>query len=252
MRRAILFRYHKRTDVCLNRIQLLRRFNPGMAIYGIYGGPYSSPPSLPLNHNYALPFTSARYKWQNGDLCTAQWFRDVGHRFSFDMLHIIEWDLILLKPVSELLRHVTDGIGVTDVRTIEQMRCRNWYWIKTPTRNADLEDLRSFVSKKYGKKFNDQNQLAGGFGGASLSRPFLERFAEVGTFTRPFLNDEIRMTLLAQTFGMNVHDAGLHKNNPYWDCYKRRVPYSLLKTGDTKCPVLHHVRGKIDFKVPPA
>ena len=247
MHRAILFRYHKRPDICRNRIALLRRLNPGMAIYGMYGGSLLSPPVLPLNHNYKLPFASARYKWQHGDLCARQWFIDCGHRFSFDMLHIVEWDMVYLQPINILFRGIRDGVSETNIKSIHAWRALNWYWIYTPEGDARLQTLRAYVRKKHGRTFEDANQLAAFFPGASLSRAFLERYAEDDP--PALLNDEIRTPLFAQAYGMKVHDTQLHMNNPYADCYKRRFPKSASIEAFSKYKMLHHMTAKID--IPP-
>jgi len=240
MRRAILFRYHTRPDICLNRIAHMRQLNPHIAIYGMYGGKHAYPPPLPFDHNYVLPFESSRFKWQHGDLCARRWFIDVGHRFPFDMLHLIEWDLVLLKPVDKLYRHVRDGVAATGLRTIHQWRRRDWWWLKTPEGDAQLQTLRAFALKKCGKRLEDEEQLAGLFPGASMSRAFLERYAAIDP--PALLNDEIRMPLFAQVFGMKVRDTGFYKNNPYLDCNKRSAsrPAAL-----TKYKVLHHMRRRV-------
>ncbi len=244
MRRAILFLYHKRPDICLNRILILRRFNPGMAIYGMYGGPNLAAPYLPFNNNYVLPFSHWRFKWQNGDLCARQWFIDCGHKFRFDMLHIVEWDLVCLRTLDKLFQNVRDGVAVTDVKTIHEWRLKNWYWIRTLERSADLEELRSFIRKTYGETFSDERQVAGLFAGASMSRAFLERYAEAEPFARTFLNDEIRMPLFAQAFGMKVHEPGFARSNPYFDCGRRHFS-KLPPAVYSRRAVLHHVTDKV-------
>lgn len=245
MRRAILFRYHKYPAICRNHIALLRRFNPGMPIYGMYGGPLAAAPVLPVNHNYVLPFASPRFKWQNGDLCARQWFIDVGHRFPFDMLHIVEWDLVILQALAQLFQSIRDGVAVTDVKTIGSTRSKNWYWIATPERNKDMEALRAHVAKKYGEIFTDDRQVAGIFPAAAMSRAFLERYAEAEPFERRFINDEIRMPLFAQALGMPVHDTRIHLNNPYMDCSKRKYSAADVAAAFPRHRLFHHMNEKI-------
>jgi hypothetical protein len=38
MKRIILFRYHANPLVCVDRLELLKKNNPDIPIYGIYGG----------------------------------------------------------------------------------------------------------------------------------------------------------------------------------------------------------------------
>ena len=38
MKRIVLFRFHKDLNICINRLKLLHRFNPGIQIIGLWGG----------------------------------------------------------------------------------------------------------------------------------------------------------------------------------------------------------------------
>lgn len=38
MKFAILFQFFKDIDVCRNRLKLLKKFNPDIPIYGLFGG----------------------------------------------------------------------------------------------------------------------------------------------------------------------------------------------------------------------
>jgi len=38
MKRIILFRFHTNVDICKNRLRLLKKYNPEVKIFGLFGG----------------------------------------------------------------------------------------------------------------------------------------------------------------------------------------------------------------------
>src|SRR5262245_227886 len=113
MKRIILFRFHQAFRLCKNRIALIRMFNPGADIYGLYGGPRknsSQAKNMPLKHVWEIPLDDPYWKWVNGDLCVRWWFKDFGRSLEFDMVHLFEWDMVLLDSVENLFGHVKTGI----------------------------------------------------------------------------------------------------------------------------------------------
>src|SRR5262249_22521285 len=107
MRRLILFRFHDRPAICAGRIRHLRALNPDVAIHGLYGGPDDAAPALPeLDTTYTLAGKSAHWKWKHSDLAARQWFQDVGRGMAFDILHLVEWDLLLSAPLDALYAHI--------------------------------------------------------------------------------------------------------------------------------------------------
>src|SRR5437899_8867805 len=93
--------------ICRDRVALLRRFNPGVRVHGIFGGDPSyrsimfrllGKQLLRLDSIY-ISQHPGRWNWKNGDLALLDWFRDVGRRLPFDVLYLIEWDLVLAGPL---------------------------------------------------------------------------------------------------------------------------------------------------------
>lgn len=246
IRRAVLFRYHKHQDVCANRLRLLRRLNPGIAIYGMYGGEKREKAwALDLDDDYALPFTDTRFKWEHGDLCVRRWFKDTGWRFSFDMLHVIEWDMILLKPLDEVLAHVREGIALTALKPLKELKKEGWGWITQPDRQEQFKELCAFVLEKYGVTIDPDHQKAGVFGGASLSRSFLERYAEDDI--PKLTHDEIRTAVFAVAFGMPLADTNLRQEVRFFNCDKDYLSAGEVYANASRFAVFHPVKAIIDM-----
>lgn len=241
MKRAILFRYHDHMDVCANRIAILRHYNPDMPIWGMYGGnDPSAPRMIGLDQDYALPFSNAQFKWEHGDLCIRQWFIDQGHAFDFDMIHVVEWDLILLASIEELFGHIKDGVAVSNRLLLSQLRDEGWGWITNPKRAAQFEELRAVIATRHGVQLTPETMYAGSFGTAALSRPFLEAFAaeDIPALT----HDEIRMPSFATAYGMPVHNTNVTKDNPFWNCEKRYYSAKDVQGASPRQRVFHPVK----------
>lgn len=246
MNRAILFRYHDHKEVCEERLALLRRLNSEMPIWGLYGGPKPEPLTLKgLDANYKVPFEEARFKWEHGDLCVRAWFKDMGHSFTFDILHIIEWDLLLLAPIAELMGHVKDGIALTNMEMLSHHKEHGWGWIALPERQKQFAELKGIIQKRYAVTLDLDTLKAGPFGGACLSRAFLERYATEDVPV--LLHDEIRTSAFATAFGMNVHETGLAARATFWNCEKDY--YTAEKVLTSGGIVFHPVKELLDINL---
>src|SRR5258708_26516756 len=120
MKRIIVFRFHKLPTICRERINLLKCLNPSVEIFGLFGGESEDTASMqtalgPLLENiFSIAEYPPAWKWRFGDLALNQWFTNVGVDVSFDVAHMIEWDLLLCKPLDSLYSHIARGsVGLT-------------------------------------------------------------------------------------------------------------------------------------------
>jgi hypothetical protein len=206
--RAVLFRFHKAPTVCRSRVALLRKLNPGVPIYGLFGGPRRMP-HLVLRRVVGVDGVqsssqSARWNWQHSDLAVAAWFREVGRRLSFDVLHFVEWDLLLLEPLESLYASVPEGaVGLTALTPISELE-RDWTWLK---REANRREWEALLARAHGDWNYDGKPYGCLGGGSCFPRSFLEAYAAIDP---PLLcNDELRLPLFAQILGFPLADTRL-------------------------------------------
>ncbi len=244
MKRIILFRFHHQFDVCTNHLHLIRLFNPGIQIYGLFGGrkeDFERAKALPLEHVWEVPLDDAYWKWVNGDLCIRWWFREFGGGLDFDMLHLCAWDMMVLKSVESQFNHVRRGIAITGIRPLNEI-IDSWYWTAPRRGRGEWRHLIEHVIRTYGYK---GEPVAGIYGGACLSRKFLERYAKAKVPS--WCNDEVRTALFAQAFNMPIADTNLLN-----DCFSadHRKPisadmvYEHYQAGIT---AFHPVREALDI-----
>jgi hypothetical protein len=214
VKRIALFQFHRDWDVCANHLQLLRAFNPGIEIHGLFGGGEETSKEAEealggdLISLYLLRDRESRWKWQNTDLAVREWFRDAGHRAEFDVVHVVQWDLLFFDSLPDLYRSIPPGaLGLTGITSVEKIAHR-WHWTLTEPHKSELAALREFVRERFG----DQEPLITCLGpGYCLPREFLSRYAEADV---PELgHDELRLPLFGRLLGFPIADTGFY---PRW------------------------------------
>lgn len=206
-----MFRFDRNPLVCRARVRTLRRLNPGVPVVGLYGGAggcrrgafrLGSRAVLGLDSFYASRRTG-QWNWQHGDLALAAWYRDVGHRLDFDVVHLVEWDLLLLAPLEELYGRVAPGaVGLTAYTPLSDVG-DEWDWLRRPDRRAATDQLFSQARERW--EYTGEPHACLGVG-PCFPRSFLDQYAaldapEVG-------HDELRLPLFAAILGFPVVDTG--------------------------------------------
>lgn len=235
MKRIILFRYHGDFEKQIQRLELIRKFNPSIPVYGLYGGEakyHARASSLLgdyLEHNYLIQDYPTEFKWMHADYVYKDWHRDIGKHLDFDMLHVVEWDLLLLDSIDNLYAHIPhNALGCTGLVELEKIEKR-WYWAKNAFRRSELARFVEGVREKY----HITPRLYGMLGpGVCLPRSFLDRFIEL---EHPLheINEELRIPIWAQILDHPLVNTGfrrdwfsrkeIHAFNAYEGDVKERV-----------------------------
>jgi hypothetical protein len=215
-RRIVVFRFDRDPLVCRSRIALLRQFNPGVCIHGMYGGPHgyrraafrlAGRQVLGVDSLWTSSPGSARWNWLHGDLALAAWYRDVGHALAFDVAHVIEWDLLLLDGLARVFASVPDeAVGLTALTPLSRVE-GHWEWIDDPVHRREWEALLDEARREWA--YNATPFACWG-PGPCLPKMFLERFAAVDLPEHG--HDELRLPLVAQALGFPLADTGLRRD----------------------------------------
>ncbi len=232
MKRIILFRFHQDLDVCKQRLEMLQNLNSSIPIYGLCGGSraFLANAKRQLKNLcisiYCPAKRDAYWHWKNGDLAIRSWFREVGSLLDFDMLHVIEWDLLLTSPIDDLYRHVPKGsLGLSGVQKIAEVG-RRWNWTTKETKREEYLALLKHVRRHYGYT---KNPLCCFAPGMCLPKRFLVQYAKHRIPT--LSNDEVRLPLYAQIFGFPITDTRLCST-----LYKAEE-FSLFNTDKVEVPL---------------
>lgn len=234
MKQIVLFRFHRSADVCLNRIHLLNKYNPGIEIYGLYGGEknasfYKNKLKDHLEHFYSVNKPEG-WNWKNSDLAVRMWFKEYGKTVEFDTLHLIEWDMLLLDSLGSIYKQVPQGgIALTGLRPLREVDDK-WDWLLEEPSKGEWKRLLELARSKFG--YNDIPYASMG-PGPSFPRSFLEKYSEIEV--PELAHDELRLPLFAQILGFKMFDTGFYKkwfNNEekkFFNCKGREIKPEIIR-----------------------
>jgi hypothetical protein len=204
MRLAILFWFYKDLPVCINRLRILRNFNPSTQICGLYGGPagesavFEEGLSPFLDDFFCYPFDKdPDWKWRNGDFLINEWFRARGHGLEWDTIVVVQWDMLLMGSVADIFFELKKGeILLSGVRSVEDV-ASDWFWVTSGQRlnHAIFKAFSTYLLKRH--RFNEK-ALACHFVVACLPRSFLEEYSSAGVPELGFV--EYRLPTFAKLF----------------------------------------------------
>ena len=211
MKRIILFRFHNNLTVCKNRVRLLRLHNPDIDVYGLYGGEEGNFQKVRvkfadyLENIYCIKGKSPLWKWKNCDLAVKLWYKDYGKDIAFDVLHIIEWDMLMLDTIDHIYKNISEhAIGLSELTAINGSG-DSWRWTSTDEYRAEMDKLLLFLRERFDYSNGPLRCI---MGGACLPRELIEKYSQIDI--PEVCNDEVRLPLIAQIFGFNIHDTGFY------------------------------------------
>jgi hypothetical protein len=238
-RRLVVFRFHRAPLVCRSRVTLLRELNPGVPIVGLFGGDvgikgapvrFGGKAALGLDALYSSSDSPA-LNWQHGDLVLAGWYREVGHTLRFDVLHLVEWDLLLVQPLDSLYSSVPEGaVGLTALTPTSELE-DEWTWLRHEESRKEWEALLALARAEWG--YDDVPHGCVG-PGPCFPRSFLEAYAALSPPT--LCNDELRLPLFAQILGFQIVDTRLRgpwrgeREDPFFHFRNQEIELSVIKT----------------------
>jgi hypothetical protein len=224
MKLAVLFWFYKEPEICQNRLELLRKHNPKIPIYGVYGGDLATVDRYKiqldpyLDDFYAFSeHQDAHWKWRNGDLILTHWYRERGKYLPFDTVVVIQWDMLVFGAIEQIFSMLQkDRILLSGLRSIAEVE-DNWHWVtpKVPDERRQYLEFMEHIDKTYSYQ---QDPIGCIFIVACLPRIFLEPYSEIERPELGFL--EYRIPIYAQIFGVPICE-----NHPFKVWWVDEDPY---------------------------
>jgi len=218
MELAILFWFYKEPNICKNRLELLRQYNPNIPIYGLYGGDLETANSYQdilneyLDDFFAFPERKdSHWKWLQGDLMLAQWYRDRGKFLSWDTIVIVQWDMLVFGKIEQLFEMLQqDQILLSGLRPIAEVE-NDWMWVapKNPEYRQQYLEFLKYLHQTYNYQASPMGCI---FIVVCLPRKFLEVYSQIDQPELGFL--EYRIPMYAQIFGIPFCEN--HSYNAWW------------------------------------
>lgn len=204
--------------VCRAHVTYMRELNPGVQIHGLYGGaPGARRAAFRLAGRRLVGLDSlwfsphaGRWNWHHADIALTIWYREVGHRLDFDVLHYVEWDILLCAPLDQVFASVPpDAVGLTALIPLSSVE-DDWEWVAPPEYRRRWEQVLADVRERWGY---DQTPYACWGAAPCYPRAFIERYAAVPP-PESIPMEEVRVPLFAQALGFELSDTGLRRG---WD-----------------------------------
>ncbi len=239
MKSIVLFRCHQEPQISRNHLELIRRFNPDVKIYGMFGAFGAEDTVFPQFqkefaglaegvHDIKVP--NKRWGWKNSDLAMRRWYQQVGHQLDFERLYMIEWDLLLFDSLDKIYQNIPpEGLAVTGLTPLKQVEDK-WMWTAKEPYRQEYRQLLAAVKNKF--------HLSSGFyashgPGLSVTRAFLEKYS--ATEVVEFGNDELRLPMYVQALGFKMYDTGFEtgwiskEQADLFNCFGQEIEWAAIE-----------------------
>jgi hypothetical protein len=232
MNLAILFWFYKSPDICENRLRLLKRYNPGLKIYGLFGGSPTDAPDFQQQlgrylddfYVFDLPKDS-HWKWYHGDRMIAHWYAVRGQTLAWDTVFVAQWDMLVFDCLNKQFPHLRKGeLLLSGLRPVSEVE--PWWWYTRPGSKdrSDYEQFLTVVESHHG--FRD-DPLCCEFIVSCLPREFLARYVDIPDPEIGFL--EYKIPVYAQIFGTPF--CTRHTQHPWWGDDPASQKVGVLRRG---------------------
>lgn len=207
MNLAILFWFYKEVDICENRLQLLKKYNPNMKIFGLYGGTQKESEKYEhilgeyLDDFYIFDGTAdVNWKWINGDLMILDWYDKRGKMLTWDSVVVVQWDMLVFDSLKSQFANLNKGeIYLSGLRSLDSSIEKRWHW--TNTYSGERKNYLAFleyVKKEYG--YEDRPPMCCLFVLQVFPKVFFEKYLTVKDKEIGML--EYKVPMYAKIFGI--------------------------------------------------
>lgn len=239
---ACLFWFYKSPELCENRLKLLRKHNPNIKVYGLYGGDpslsaeFEARLSVYLDDFYIFSQDcSSHWKWYHGDQMIVDWFRQRGQYLAWDTIFIAQWDMLVFDSLTNLFPSLQkDELLLSGLRPVHEVEPW-WYYIRPGS--EERQEYDRFIKHVRDTYSYDQEPLCCEFIVACLPRTFLIQYQGIPKPELGFL--EYKIPIYAQLFGIKLNMD--HPHQPWWgdapDAKKASVFSRGLNSETTNVPL---------------
>lgn len=159
MKLAILFWFYKEPEICENRLQILKKYNPDLKIFGLYGGEMSKAEEYQeklgkyLDDFYVFTVnTDEDWKWINGDLMILDWYDKRGRNLEWDSVAVVQWDMLVFDSLIKQFNGIKkDEIFLSGLKSMNEGLENAWFWTKPEGEDRpNYQNFVAYIKEKYG------------------------------------------------------------------------------------------------------
>jgi hypothetical protein len=187
MKVVVLFWFYKELEVCKNHLELFKKHNPNVQIFGLFGGKeeeastYKSGLKNYLDDFYvsSLVDKNEDFKWIHGDLMLLDWFENKGKDLNWDSVVILQWDVLVFDSLEKQFSNLKkDEIFLSGLRELDAEIELLWSWTKPEGENrVNYLAFREYIEKEY--NYNPVTFLCSLFILEVFPRVFFEKWGMV-------------------------------------------------------------------------
>ena len=247
---AILFWFYKKPRICWNRLLILKKFCPGLKIFGLFGGKqtekdvYRNFLGQYLDNFYTSPYANPRWKWLNGDLMILDWYNQRGKGLSWDSIAVVQWDTLVFDSLYQQFLGIKKGeIFLSGLRVLNNKLEKKWVWTQPedPKRQTYQEFL-NYIRKNY---HYFSSPLCCQFIFAIFPRLFFEKYSRVKNKEIGML--EYKIPTYAKIFGIPFYKKDL---GVYWHKGKQQdKPLNALPVKITKETINFNLKRRKGWRI---
>lgn len=209
----ILFRFHNKPRIALERIKILRFLNPDCEIHILFGGAKDDARTCKefvsklVDSFWVYPKNQKRvWKWMHSDLMLKTWYREFGKDLKFDYLFSYEYDLLVLKPLVDAYPNIdTNTLALAACESFTRRIEDSWTWTSRKDLRPKYLKFVKYMKENFG--LNRQKYVCLG-PGPLLPRNFIEKYSR--TKDVEFVHEELTYPAYAEALGFKLVNHGMH------------------------------------------
>ena len=228
MNLSILFRFYKDVEICENRLQILKNYNPNSKIYGLYGWlledekKFKNRLNKYLDDFFTSPETDSFKKRIHGDIFLLDWYQQRWQYLARDSIVIVQRDLVALDSLENIFSWIKKEQVYLPQYGIINKKFEN-YWNRTSSKkynNTDENDpekphmrkcfldFKQYIKRKYW--YNKPLPYCI-FMTAVLPKLFFEKYQTVENIELWFL--EYKIPTYCKIFSIEIFEKDLGERN---------------------------------------
>lgn len=255
MDKAIVFRFYKEPEICLNHLEIVKKHNPGVKVFGLYGwkqeesNTYKTILKDQLDDFYISPYTDSHRKRENWDLVLADWFTQRGNELQWDSVYIVQRDILIFESLSKIFPdYQRNQIYISWTKILDKNTEKKRSWTQETEKRSNYEKFKTLIQEDYGY---NKKPLCSLFIFAILPRKFFEKYTALADNTVGFL--EYKLPTYAKIFWLDFYrkDIWVRRFQPKGKCPQNaraeeiRTEYILTELKKKKWRRMFHPYFKI-------
>lgn len=156
MDKAIIFWFYKEIDVCLNRLEIIKKYNPDLKIFGLYGWDKKNEKEYKnklweyFDDFYTIENQDSYRKWAYGDLALQEWFSNKWQYLKWDSVYIVQWDILIFNSLDKIFNNYQkDQVFFSGTKILNKKTEKQWSWTNSEKERPKYLEFKNYLKKNF-------------------------------------------------------------------------------------------------------